>query len=110
MEQEVPNEFLLVIDDGDEGVKSEVDTKPLERRPKGVYYKNIERKMLLKKKRINVRFPSLPPLHAVTYKPGGFLVVRTRCTKVACHQSATRRNERRRATRAHRNTRRGRRP
>ncbi|KAG1840449.1 RNA polymerase II-associated [Suillus subluteus] len=42
IEQEVPNEFLLVLDNGDTG----------ERGP-GAYYKNIERKMTLKKKRMN---------------------------------------------------------
>ncbi|KAF9525359.1 RNA polymerase II-associated [Crepidotus variabilis] len=50
VEQEVPNEFLLVMYDGDDG-------DPLnERKPKerGAYYKNIERKMHLKKKRANV--------------------------------------------------------
>jgi RNA polymerase II-associated factor 1 len=51
IEQEVPNEFLLVLDDG--------DTKPFgassKPRGKGAYYKNIERKMILKKKRVNVR-------------------------------------------------------
>ncbi|KAJ6484957.1 RNA polymerase II-associated protein [Mycena vulgaris] len=41
VEQEVPNEFMLVIED--EG----------DARAKGAYYKNIERKMLLKKKRVN---------------------------------------------------------
>ena len=46
VEQEVPNEFLLVLDEGSD----EFDNK----RPKGAYYKNIERKMLLKKKRVNV--------------------------------------------------------
>lgn len=56
VEQEVPNEFLLVLDDGQ--VKSEdeetTDQKPKKRRTRGAYYKNIERKMLLKKKRVNV--------------------------------------------------------
>ena len=47
VEQEVPNEFLLVLDEG----LDEFDSKG---RPKGAYYKNIERKMLLKKKRVNV--------------------------------------------------------
>ncbi|THH18046.1 hypothetical protein EW146_g2862 [Bondarzewia mesenterica] len=52
VEQEVPNEFLLVFDEGD----IEVDGPPgkgqhREVRGKGAYYKNIERKMLLKKKR-----------------------------------------------------------
>jgi RNA polymerase II-associated factor 1 len=57
VEQEVPNEFLLVLHDGD----SEHDNddpfgesiKPPPRE-KAAYYKNIERKMLLKKKRQNV--------------------------------------------------------
>ncbi|KAJ2933140.1 hypothetical protein H1R20_g3941, partial [Candolleomyces eurysporus] len=56
VEQEVPNEFLLVLNDGD----SEQDNddpfgehiKPPPRE-KAAYYKNIERKMLLKKKRQN---------------------------------------------------------
>ena len=52
VEQEVPNEFLLVLDEGGD----EVDAKGVPR-PKGAYYKNIERKMLLKKKRLNVRIP-----------------------------------------------------
>ncbi|KZT07427.1 uncharacterized protein LAESUDRAFT_724896 [Laetiporus sulphureus 93-53] len=55
VEQEVPNEFLLVVDDG-AGALGEAgadDTKPKKHRPKGAYYKNIERKMLLKKKRVN---------------------------------------------------------
>jgi len=42
VEQEVPNEFLLVFDDGDR------------ERQKGAYYKNIERKMFLKKRRTQV--------------------------------------------------------
>ncbi|KAI0316020.1 RNA polymerase II-associated [Amylostereum chailletii] len=42
VESEVPNEFLLVLDDGDTGVPD---------RGQGAYYKPIERKMLLKKKR-----------------------------------------------------------
>jgi len=55
VEQEVPNEFLLVLDDGDAEVQDEDagDSKPKEPRTKGAYYKNIERKMLLKKKRVN---------------------------------------------------------
>lgn len=59
IEQEVPNEFLLVLDNGDTG-----------KHVPGAYYKNIERKMTLKKKRMNVcnctpnsRFrPSMLPL------------------------------------------------
>lgn len=62
VEQEVPNEFLLVIDDGEAPEEEDQkDQKPgkLETRAKGAYYKNIERKMLLKKKRQNVRAPRL---------------------------------------------------
>jgi len=52
VEQEVPNEFLLVVNDGEEDVKDEFgDSKSS--RAKGAYYKNIERKMLLKKRRVN---------------------------------------------------------
>lgn len=56
MEQEVPNEFLLVIDEGEEESedKPESSASASKRRPSGVYYKGIERKMLLKKKRVNV--------------------------------------------------------
>ncbi|KAF9069785.1 RNA polymerase II-associated [Rhodocollybia butyracea] len=55
VEQEVPNEFLLVFEDGGTSAFNDVfnddeDQKP-QKRQKGVYYKNIERKMLLKKKR-----------------------------------------------------------
>ncbi|KAJ7580215.1 RNA polymerase II-associated protein [Mycena floridula] len=59
VEQEVPNEFLIVIDEGppkhevkDEG-QSGVGATPASTRAKGAYYKNIERKMMLKKKRVN---------------------------------------------------------
>ncbi|KZT66147.1 hypothetical protein DAEQUDRAFT_758940 [Daedalea quercina L-15889] len=52
VEQEVPNEFVLVIDDGEDVLEDE-DQKPRQARAKGAYYKNIERKMLLKKKRQN---------------------------------------------------------
>jgi RNA polymerase II-associated factor 1 len=67
VEQEVPNEFLLVLDDGGGGGVVDGDTKVdaklagqdiaggIEKRRKGAYYKNIERKMILKKKRVNVR-------------------------------------------------------
>lgn len=58
VEQEVPNEFLLVLDDGDGDVKDftldATTTIPSQPRARGAYYKNIERKMLLKKKRVNV--------------------------------------------------------
>ncbi|KAI0642319.1 RNA polymerase II-associated [Trametes meyenii] len=52
VEQEVPNEFLLVLDDGMSN-EDDLDSKKPLPRPKGAYYKNIERKMLLKKKRVN---------------------------------------------------------
>ncbi|KAF8239312.1 RNA polymerase II-associated protein [Tricholoma matsutake] len=58
VEQEVPNEFLLVLHDGDPPDSSDNLTNgndgKLRRREKGAYYKNIERKMLLKKKRANI--------------------------------------------------------
>ncbi|KAF8659869.1 hypothetical protein AX16_001753 [Volvariella volvacea WC 439] len=49
VEQEVPNEFLFIIRDGDakEGFGESLHGT------KGAFYKNIERKMHLKKKRIN---------------------------------------------------------
>jgi RNA polymerase II-associated factor 1 len=49
VEQEVPNEFLLVLDDGPDN-----DLYGEGARKKGAYYKNIERKMQLKKKRAAV--------------------------------------------------------
>ena len=56
VEQEVPNEFLLVLYDGDppETMDDTVEDKP-SYRGKGAFYKNIERKMHLKKKRANVK-------------------------------------------------------
>jgi len=57
VEQEVPNEFLLVIHDGDatDGLDDLTSDKTHPGpREKGAYYKNIERKMLLKKKRANM--------------------------------------------------------
>ncbi len=60
VEQEVPNEFLLVLDEGSDSF--DADNLAGHVRPKGAYYKNIERKMLLKKKRVNVCFR--PHLHA----------------------------------------------
>jgi RNA polymerase II-associated factor 1 len=65
VEQNIDNEFLLVLWDGDEPAKDFKDViAKIEggstRRERGAYYKNIERKMLLKKKRVNVSacFPS----------------------------------------------------
>lgn len=57
----MPNEFLLVINDGDDDeVKDEFgDETPSKARAKGAYYKNLERKMLLKKRRVNVSFPRI---------------------------------------------------
>lgn len=57
VEQEVPNELLLVLDDGVTDITDiipEGELMPSQPRTKGAYYKNIERKMLLKRKRINV--------------------------------------------------------
>ncbi|KAN0113856.1 RNA polymerase II-associated [Russula decolorans] len=51
VEQEVPNEFLLVIDDGDLTSSTTNGLNDDETRRAGAYYKMIERKMLLKKKR-----------------------------------------------------------
>ncbi|KAG6332040.1 hypothetical protein ID866_7051 [Astraeus odoratus] len=50
IEQEVPNEFLLVLDDG---CTRQNAPGTGTNRAKAAYYKNIERKMTLKKKRIN---------------------------------------------------------
>ncbi|KAH7101564.1 Paf1-domain-containing protein [Auriculariales sp. MPI-PUGE-AT-0066] len=52
IEQEVPNEFVLVLDDGNQAPAHIGDDPPQVRRP-GAYYKNIERKIALKKKRVN---------------------------------------------------------
>lgn len=54
IEQDVPNEFLLVLDDGDLPPLRKTEDGSLERRTKGAYYKNIERKITLKKRRVNV--------------------------------------------------------
>ncbi|KAH9166032.1 RNA polymerase II-associated [Lactarius sanguifluus] len=53
VEQEVPNEFLLVFDEGERGDidYGDGDGSAGGVRPAGAYYKLIERKMLLKKKR-----------------------------------------------------------
>jgi len=57
VEQEVPNEFLLVFDDGDidDGGDGGDGSAGGGARQAGAYYKLIERKMLLKKKRTEVR-------------------------------------------------------
>ena len=65
VEQEVPNEFLLVLYDGDppetQAIDDSSEDKP-SHRGKGAFYKNIERKMHLKKKRANVKLNSTFPL------------------------------------------------
>ncbi|KIK61655.1 hypothetical protein GYMLUDRAFT_58718 [Collybiopsis luxurians FD-317 M1] len=58
VEQEVSNEYLVVFENGGSSstfdvFKDEEDDKKAIIRPKGAYYKNIERKMILKKKRAN---------------------------------------------------------
>jgi RNA polymerase II-associated factor 1 len=56
VEQDVPNEFLLVFDDGDSTLSPNTNgLNDDETRRAGAYYKMIERKMLLKKKRTEVR-------------------------------------------------------
>lgn len=71
VEQEVPNEFLLVFDDGDRSSLSTTNglKDGEETRRAGAYYKLIERKMLLKKKRTEVRCRRLSP-HIVALEDG----------------------------------------
>ncbi len=57
IEQEVPNEFMLVLDDGEEDPLVSDDLKRT--RGKGAFYKGLERKIVLKKKRVNVRIQFL---------------------------------------------------
>lgn len=85
VEQEVPNEFLLVMDSG-------LDEDGTQRRAKGAYYKNIERKMLLKKKRVNVS-----PTSFLSLSTSLILVTATRDVRqVGCHQCNARPDESRR--------------
>lgn len=49
IDTDVPNEFLLVLDDGSSLSAGGTGGK------KGAYYKNIERKYVLRKRRANVR-------------------------------------------------------
>ena len=61
VEQEVPNEFLLVFDEGERGAIDDDNgdgSAGDSARQAGAYYKLIERKMLLKKKRTEVRRPA----------------------------------------------------
>jgi hypothetical protein len=61
VEQDVPNEFLLVFDNSEVAALPTTSNDGLvkdgETRHPGAYYKLIERKMLLKKKRPEVHFP-----------------------------------------------------
>ena len=59
VEQDVANEFLLVLYDGEDATPS-FDSFDKPTREKGAYYKNIERKMHLKKKRVNVSYALAP--------------------------------------------------
>jgi len=74
VEQDVPNEFLLVFDDGEVAASPATSSDGLvkdgETRRPGAYYKLIERKMLLKKKRTEVAFPS----HRRTFPQDGFFL------------------------------------
>lgn len=54
IEQDVPNEFLLVLDNGNDDITANGTSSNVKSRGKGAYYKNIERKIILKKKRVNV--------------------------------------------------------
>ena len=54
IEPEVTNEFLLVFEDGAAESEDVFDEKG-SRKERGAYYKNIERKMFLKKRRTAVR-------------------------------------------------------
>ena len=65
IEQDVPNEFLLVLDDGEDVDNDPFGESTKEKRGKGAYYKNIERKIMLKKKRANVSFFSSITSHLV---------------------------------------------
>lgn len=52
IEQDISNEYVLVFQGGEAG--EEELFEDTEKRPKAAYYKNLERKINLKKKRINV--------------------------------------------------------
>ena len=77
----MPNEFLLVLDEGDVDVKDfipEAEVMPSQPRAKGAYYKNIERKMLLKKKRVNVRIIRVAQRHRDAHVPSSSRTIRSR--------------------------------
>jgi len=53
IQADVSNEFLLVLDSGEDAVFGGG-------RAKGAYYKNLERKITVKKKRVNVSLDPTP--------------------------------------------------
>jgi RNA polymerase II-associated factor 1 len=58
VEQDVPDKFLLVFDDGDTTLSTNTNGLNDDKtRRAGAYYKMVERKMLLKKKQTEVRCP-----------------------------------------------------
>ena len=92
VDQEVPNELLLVIDDGEDEIKTEIKPETGEsssnltrHRPAGAYYKGIERKMLLKKRRVNVRLRL--PSHILTWNTHirTFADIRACSAEMGCH-------------------------
>ena len=87
VEQDITNEFILNVDDGDDFD----DVKPGQQsRGKGAYYKNVERKMTLNKRRANVRTASIrtvPPAHLSLL----FIAVRQPRRPLGCHPSHARR-------------------
>jgi RNA polymerase II-associated factor 1 len=52
IEQDIANEYVLVFQEEDDGEDALFEDSS--KRPKAAYYKNIERKINLKKKRVNV--------------------------------------------------------
>lgn len=80
VEQEVPNEFLLLFDDDSQ--------------PPTANYKNIERKIILKKKRVNVSsgFPSSLNL---VWANGSFSTASGNIRQMGCDQCHARWNEQR---------------
>lgn len=91
VDQEVPNELLLVIDDGEDEIKTELkaelgesSSNPTRHRPAGAYYKGIERKMLLKKRRVNVRL-RLPHILTSDTHIRIFADIRACGAEMGCH-------------------------